>query len=102
MPIDYKNYPPNWKTEIRPRILARAKHRCENCGIPNYFIFPGGGKVILTISHKDRDPENFDVKDERLQALCQACHLDYDKHANTAARKYGKNYNGIHQLKIEL
>ena len=24
VPIDYKKYPPNWKTEIRPRILERA------------------------------------------------------------------------------
>ena len=34
MPIDYKKYPPNWLTEIRPRILKRAGGRCE---------FPGGG-----------------------------------------------------------
>ncbi len=35
MPIDYSEYPPNWKTEIRPRIIARAKNCCEDCGIPN-------------------------------------------------------------------
>jgi hypothetical protein len=27
MPIDYKKYPKNWKTEIRPAILERAKNR---------------------------------------------------------------------------
>jgi len=32
MPCNYKNYPPNWKTEIRPRILARAGNKCELCG----------------------------------------------------------------------
>lgn len=35
MPIDYSEYPPNWLTEIRPAVLARAKQRCENCGIQN-------------------------------------------------------------------
>ena len=35
MPCDYKKYPPNWKTEIRPAILERAKNRCELCGAKN-------------------------------------------------------------------
>jgi len=29
MPIDYSKYPPNWLTEIRPRIMARANNTCE-------------------------------------------------------------------------
>lgn len=35
MPIDYSRYPASWKTEIVPRILARADNCCENCGIQN-------------------------------------------------------------------
>ncbi len=35
MPIDYKKYPPNWKTEIRPAILERANNKCEWCGFAN-------------------------------------------------------------------
>lgn len=35
MPCDYKNYPANWKTEIRPAILERANHCCEECGVNN-------------------------------------------------------------------
>jgi len=35
MPFNAKPYPPNWKTEIRPRILARAGNRCELCGAKN-------------------------------------------------------------------
>lgn len=35
MPIDYKRYPKNWKTEIVPRILKRAGNKCEVCGIKN-------------------------------------------------------------------
>lgn len=38
MPCDYKKYPPNWKTEIRPRILERDGHCCKFCGVPNYAI----------------------------------------------------------------
>lgn len=35
MPIDYSRYPPNWKTEIVPRIRFRSGGKCENCGVPN-------------------------------------------------------------------
>lgn len=30
-------YPANWP-EIRARILERASHRCERCGLPNYAV----------------------------------------------------------------
>lgn len=36
MPCDYKNYPENWKTEIRPAILKRANDRCEFCKVKNH------------------------------------------------------------------
>jgi hypothetical protein len=32
MPIDYKRYPPNWLSEIRPRIMQRANNTCEGEG----------------------------------------------------------------------
>ena len=35
-------------------------------------------KVILTIAHLDHDELNHDVKDKRLMAMCQICHLRYD------------------------
>lgn len=35
MPIDYKKYPSNWKSEIRPAILLRAENKCEWCGLNN-------------------------------------------------------------------
>jgi 5-methylcytosine-specific restriction endonuclease McrA len=40
MPIRPENksrYPADW-SDIRARILARAKHRCEKCGVPNYAV----------------------------------------------------------------
>jgi len=32
MPVNYKKYPPNWFTEIRPRIMKRANNACEVTG----------------------------------------------------------------------
>ena len=42
MPIDYKKYPSNWKTEIRPAILERANNCCEFCKVPNYKLILRG------------------------------------------------------------
>lgn len=38
MPIKYADYPANWFTEIRPRILERAGNCCEACGVPNHAM----------------------------------------------------------------
>jgi len=115
MPIDYSKYPKNWKSEIVPRILERANHKCEFCSIENkatatsiplkindkgrykikrFWItapsdvarmtpFAQGGDVkeitvVLTIAHLDHDELNHEVSDDRLAALCQYCHLNYD------------------------
>jgi protein-arginine kinase activator protein McsA len=88
MPIDYKKYPPNWR-EIRDRILKRAAHKCEQCGIDNYAINARGSKVVLTIAHLDHDADNWEVSDDRLKAMCQACHLGYDRHRHVRKRKFG-------------
>lgn len=102
MPIDYSKYPPDWE-EIRKRILKRAKNRCEFCGVENYSVGyrdEEGGfhqvteednsmfwdtedapkliRIVLTVAHLDHDEVNRNVKDERLAALCQRCHLQYD------------------------
>lgn len=118
MPIDYSKYPPNWKTEIVPRILKRANGCCEECDVPNYALIyrPEKGsskwelapvghasdalaldghkliKIILTIAHLNHDKENFDVKDEELKALCQRCHLNYDRSRHSENRKYGRDH----------
>lgn len=104
MPIDYSTYPPNWKTEIVPRILRRAgeerdefneivkEANCEKCGIENHSIKQNGTRVVLTIAHLDHDSENHDVTDERLAAWCQACHLAYDHWRHIAKRKYGMDF----------
>lgn len=44
-------------------------------------------RVVLTISHRDHNPANNDP--ENLRALCQRCHLRYDRleHARTRAAR---------------
>jgi 5-methylcytosine-specific restriction endonuclease McrA len=122
MPINYSDYPPNWK-EIRERILKRANHCCEHCGANNRFIRKrdriepgpqemdmyfslarhgyskaqamarmGFTEVVLTIAHLDHDKENWDVTDDRLAALCQRCHLKYDMPRHIENRKYGRHF----------
>ena len=104
MPCDYSKYPPNWKTEIVPRILQRAgerpddggpiiqEARCEKCEVENHSTKRNGTRVVLTIAHLDHDSENHDVQDERLRAWCQACHLGYDHFRHVAKRKYGIDF----------
>jgi hypothetical protein len=134
MPCDYSKYPPNWHTEIRPRIIERAENRCEFCNVENHqlvfrgfwhdeevyqyadgkiYSYPSGVyldsetfgdvepisgngdqkavKIVLTIAHLDHDEENHNVKDERLAALCQKCHLRYDA-PEKERRKREKKY----------
>jgi glyoxylase-like metal-dependent hydrolase (beta-lactamase superfamily II) len=116
MPIDYKKYPSNWKTEIRPAILARANNCCEFCGVRNYAIgyrdkndcwhdieksFAGDMiaegardrgykviKIVLTIAHLDHDVNNNDFSN--LKALCQRCHNRYDVGFRKENRKINK------------
>jgi len=126
MPIDYKRYPANWKTEIRPRILERDGHRCYFCKVENHAsgwrdsdsvfhkIPPEGitliggrveGKykpiqIVLTIAHlHDSDPMNVD--DDNLAALCQRCHnrLDAPMRRRRAAETRRRKANE-HQLKL--
>lgn len=83
--IDYKrDYPANWKTELRPAVLARAGNRCEGspqyptCRAENGQPHPvTGSRVMLTIAHKHGTSKmTQDLRD--LMALCQRCHLTYD------------------------
>ena len=91
MPISAENkarYPKNWK-QISLAVRVRAGHKCEKCGALNYEPHPEtGSRVVLTVSHKDHQPEN--CADDNLVALCQRCHLRYDLHHHRACDKTGK------------
>jgi len=122
MPVDYKKYPANWKTEIRPAILERDGNCCKFCGVENgrlirrfgagvndWEYWPEGMmsvcytedgyksiKIVLTIMHLDHDITNNDYSN--LAAGCQRCHLNYDKdhHAKSRQVTIGKKKKQIH------
>jgi hypothetical protein len=43
-----------------------------------------GSKVVLTVAHLDHTPEN--VEPDNLRAMCQRCHLSYDRDHHAATR----------------
>ena len=110
MPINYKDYPSNWK-EISRSIINRAKDRCELCGAPNYVrvvrpdglpqrwqLKQGGDhnrgkwvKIILTVHHIDSDKKN--NHSLNLLCLCARCHLRLDAYRHLKNRR-NKNKNG--------
>jgi hypothetical protein len=109
-------YPLNWKA-ISDRIrFERAGGQCEcagECGANHYrrvqevqcrdgrpgvqygdrrcTSFHGrsspqtGSKVVLTVAHLDHDPTN--CSDDNLRAMCQRCHLTYDRDHHAETRK---------------
>ena len=99
-----KDYPSNWKTEIVPQVTARACGKCERCGLSHgqtVWLYIKDGKkhwsrsfsnakllgnafpekqikVVCAVAHLDHDEWNKDVSMDRLQYLCQKCHLELD------------------------
>lgn len=100
MPIRPENrdrYPKNWDAISKTvKVLAGWRCQCEGeCGrgthegrCPNEHGKPAygtGSNVVLTTAHLDHTPENCDPAN--LRAMCQGCHLHYDRehHAQTRA-----------------
>jgi hypothetical protein len=100
MPIRPENrhrYGSDWK-EFSHRIrFERAGGRCEchgECGRGTHIgrctnehgkpAYGTGSMVVLTTAHLTHEPECRD--DDKVKAMCQACHLHYDRdhHAETA------------------
>ena len=50
-------------------------------------------KIVLTIAHLDHNVENNDY--ENLKALCQKCHLNWDKEHHKKSRKKNKGIQEI-------
>lgn len=101
MPIDYSEYHPKWKLISKLIRVKRAKNKCEWCNAINYEPHPiTGSKVVLTVAHVDHDKTN--NRFTNLAALCQRCHLSHDIKQHVDNRKYGRNWKGSHQLKINF
>lgn len=91
MPIDYKKYPPNWKNEIVPRILERANHKCEKCGLANkqavyaikLWVRGEGGryqfKTLWFSSEQDARREDQHSNLKPVKVILTIAHLDHDE-----------------------
>lgn len=120
MPVDWTKYPANWRSEIRPRILARESNCCKWCHRKNGSELPKPcckepiydeqgrccscrkrrPRVVLTIAHLDHDTTN--NSDNNLAALCQKCHLTYDARLHAAnAKKTREQRSGQTTLALE-
>lgn len=60
----------------------------------------GFTKVVLTVAHLDHNKNN--NRFGNLAALCQREHLGHDLQHHIANRKYGRNWNGKQQLKLDI
>ena len=99
MPINYRNYHPDWKDIIRPRILKRDNYRCRECSVPNHtrVVRESNGSwlivddiieretkktgqkiinIVLTVAHLNHIVT--DNRDENLKTLCQLHHIQMD------------------------
>lgn len=100
MPIDYKLYPSNWRAISRRLRFERAGNRCEWCEAANYTPHPiTGSLVVLTVAHLGLDKSDglpgsrddlHDVREENLAALCQRCHLNYDREDHLRRRYFNR------------
>jgi hypothetical protein len=89
MPCDYSKYPQDWKA-IRTRILDRARHKCETCGVANhawivrsegmnfwydpvedcYFRYPSGARVT--------ERGEADLQEKGIKIVLTISHTDHD------------------------
>lgn len=114
-----ENYPPNWTSEIVPRIRQRDGFACTVCQIPDrhlYYTTRDGGRVLLRSDERGMlaagqavpprrkvkrvylntahlDHKLVDHSDENLASMCVRCHLNYDRQEcdpqRQASRKHG-------------
>ncbi|HYH13681.1 MAG TPA: hypothetical protein VD794_00580 [Flavisolibacter sp.] len=87
MPCDYKNYPSNWKTEIRPAILERDCHSCKFCGLYNGLI-----------GYRDSKGDFYEV--QMIMDALDNCGYDYFSHE--LKNCYDRKGNPTPPIKIVL
>ena len=121
MPMDPKKRPKNWRSEIRPRILARDGRRCRCCGVIDqaYGYRDAGGKfhalepgtapppgrkpltILMNVVHLDH--LLVDHADDNLGLMCQRCHGNYDKPITAVQAAYTNKYPGAaHTGRLEF
>jgi hypothetical protein len=99
-------YPKEWKA-ISAAIRARSGGRCKcagECGLHHERRCEetqasaakwAHGKIVLTVAHLNHNPA--DCHPENLKAMCQRCHLRYDRELHqrhSAETRRAKKQNG--------
>lgn len=94
MPINYDKYPPNWLTEIRPRILKRSNNTCEHecCDFKHLeYVWSVSLKKKVVGWYRDYDvakqvaqtlkksEDDCDVKMKEVKVVLTIAHLDHDE-----------------------
>jgi hypothetical protein len=86
MPIkDKSRYPKNWPEISQFVRFERAGGKCEFCGAQHRRPNPRTGRMVsLAAAHLDHNPEHTVL--DKLRALCNCCHLNYDRQHNLQLR----------------
>ncbi len=84
MPINYKLYPKNWKSEIVPKIKARANNCCEFCGLKNYSVgFREDSFFVLACGNSEQDKAGRgELSYKDAKEVAQINNQDSDKEGN--------------------
>ncbi len=98
--MDRDLYPKDWE-EISADTRKRSRGRCQctgQCGVDHTILgakrcterqgrkaISFNGQVVLTVAHLCHDPSC--INKDHLLAMCQACHLRYDKGHHVATRR---------------
>lgn len=117
MPIRPENrarYGDDWAAFSEHIRFGRAKGRCEceaECGMPGHVAIGGrcanahggasvysGSNVVLTVAHLNHIPEQ--RGHDEVKAMCQGCHLWYDRAHHAATRRARETAAG--QLDLDL
>ena len=82
-------YGVEWCEVIRPRILKRARYKCEQCGKPDrtrVWVYRAGECPPVRAGHNARK-----ARGALAPALCQWCHLNLDKLHHKESRQARKD-----------
>jgi hypothetical protein len=79
---------------IEHPLPGRSRGRPDRCAALNGHPHPAtGSKVVLTVAHLDHTPEN--CHPANLRAMCQGCHLRYDRDHHAETRRHTR---GVYDL----
>lgn len=91
------NYAVGYRTKKGGKFVTLSMNASAKLAqASKYILLKGATKkliiIVITVAHLDHDEWNHDVKMDRLAALCQKCHFNYDRNDNANRKAYGKHY----------